>query len=263
MSKERRLSRIFAKDGKSVTLALDGYYFSSKTNGIDNTINQLPALVESGLDCALVTYGMLKNFREVFNCVPVVLRVDSTVNIFDNTVPDTTPVFSIEDALKVAAEGVVCMTFPGAFNEEKTHIMAMQLAQAADRWNVPLIVESMPSGYPVTSDDSNNPAVIAASARIAVELGADVIKTRFTGTEDDRLIVEAAGVPVLALGGPKTGIDGYFKFVQHCMQVGAKGVAVGRNITQDPQPAKVVAGLNAIIHENATAEDAYSLYMAK
>ncbi|MEK5777244.1 hypothetical protein VXE44_19445, partial [Acinetobacter nosocomialis] len=63
--------------------------------------------------------------------------------------------------------------------------------------------------------------------------------------------------------GPKTGIDCYFKFVQHCMQMGAKGVAVGRNITQDPQPAKVVAGLNAIIHENATAEDAYSLYMAK
>ena len=66
---------------------------------------------------------------------------------------------------------------------------------------------------------------------------------------------------MLALGGPKTGIDGYFKFVHHCMQVGAKGVAVGRNITQDPRPEKVVAGLNAIIHENATAEDAYSLYM--
>ena len=120
MSKERRLARIFAKDGKSVTLALDGYYFSTKTNGIDNTINQLPALVEHGLDCALVTYGMLKNYREALNSVPVVLRVDSTVSIFDNTVPDTTPVFSVEDALKVAAEGVVCMTFPGAFNEEKS-----------------------------------------------------------------------------------------------------------------------------------------------
>ncbi|EOD1045195.1 class I fructose-bisphosphate aldolase [Citrobacter farmeri] len=263
MSKERRLSKIFAKDGKSVTLALDGYYFSTKTNGIDNTINQLPALVEQGLDCALVTYGMLKNFREPLNSVPVVLRVDSTVSIFDNTVPDTTPMFTVEDALKVGAEGVVCMTFPGAFNEEKTHIMAMQLAQAADCWNVPLIVESLPYGYPVTSDDSNNPAIIAASARAAVELGADVIKTRFTGTAEDRLIVEAAGVPVLALGGPKTGIDGYFKFVQHCMQVGAKGVAVGRNITQDPRPDRVVAGLNAIVHENASAEEAYSLYMAK
>ncbi len=85
----------------------------------------------------------------------------------------------------------------------------MQLAQAADRWNVPLIVESLPYGYPVTSDDSNNPAIIAASARAAVELGADVIKTRFTGSPEDRLIVEAAGVPVLALGRSKTGIDGY------------------------------------------------------
>lgn len=79
----------------------------------------------------------------------------------------------------------------------------MQLAQAADRWNVPLIVESLPYGYPVTSDDSNNPAIIAASARAAVELGADVIKTRFTGSPEDRLIVEAAGVPVLALEGQK------------------------------------------------------------
>lgn len=263
MSKQRRLSRIFAKDGKSVTLALDGYYFSTKTDGIDNTLNQLPALVNHGLDCALVTYGMLKNYRHALNCVPVVLRVDSTVSIFDNTVPDTTPVFSVEDALRVAADGVVCMTFPGAFNEEKTHVMAMQLAQASDRWNVPLIVESLPYGYPVTTDDSNNPGIIAAAARAAVELGADVIKTRFTGTPEDQLIVEAAGVPVLALGGPKTGIDGYYRFVQHCMQMGAKGVAVGRNITQDPQPAKVVAGLNAIIHKNATAEDAYSLYMAK
>ncbi|PLP23878.1 phospho-2-dehydro-3-deoxyheptonate aldolase, partial [Klebsiella pneumoniae] len=32
MSKERRLSRIFAKDGKSVTLALDGYYYVSYTH---------------------------------------------------------------------------------------------------------------------------------------------------------------------------------------------------------------------------------------
>jgi class I fructose-bisphosphate aldolase len=263
MSKRRRLSRIFAKDGKSVTLALDGYYFSTKTDGIDNTLRQLPSLVEQGLDCALVTYGMLKNFKDELNAVPIVLRVDGTVNIFDNTVPDTAQVFSVEDAIKVGAEGVVCMTFPGAFNEEKTHNLAMRLAQAADAWNLPLIVESLPYGYPVTSDDSNNPVVIAAAARAAVELGADIIKTRFSGSAEDRMIVEASGVPVLALGGPKTGIDGYFTFVHHCMQMGAKGVAVGRNITQDPHPAKVVAGLNAIIHQGATPQDAYSLYMAK
>lgn len=30
MSKQRRLSKIFAKDGKSVTLALDGYFSPPK-----------------------------------------------------------------------------------------------------------------------------------------------------------------------------------------------------------------------------------------
>ncbi|QTF06506.1 phospho-2-dehydro-3-deoxyheptonate aldolase [Brenneria izadpanahii] len=263
MSKKRRLSRVFAQDGKSVTLALDGYYFSTKTAGVDDTLKSLPVLIEKGLDCVLVTYGMAKNYEAELMNIPIVLRVDSTVNIFDNTVPDTKGVFSVEDALKIGADGVVCMTFPGAFNEEKTHDLAMKLAQAADAWNLPLIVESLPYGYPVTNSESNSPDVIAAAARIAVELGADVIKTRFSGSAADRLIVEAAGVPVLALGGPKTDILSYFEFVQHCMNMGAKGVAVGRNITQDPKPAHVVAGLHAIIHENATPEDAYGLYMKK
>lgn len=261
MSKNRRISKLFAADGKSIALALDGFYFSTKTNGIDHTIENISALIDHGLDCALVTYGMAKNYEQQFGCLPLVLRLDSTVNIFDNSVPDTASVFSVADALKLGVEGVVCMTFPGAFNEEKTHRLAMTLAQQADEWDMPLIIESLPYGYPITNNDSNNPKIIAAAARIAVELGANVIKTRFSGTAEDQLIIEAAGVPVLALGGPKTDILSYFTFVQHCMNMGAKGVAVGRNITQDPNPVGVVAGLNVIVHQNGNPEQAYQLYM--
>ncbi|APC10787.1 MULTISPECIES: class I fructose-bisphosphate aldolase [Providencia] len=260
MSKQRRLSKIFAQDGKSVTLALDGYFFSTKTEGIDNTIKQMPELVANGLDCALVTYGMARNYQKEFKDISIVLRVDSTVNVYDNSVPDTQQVFTTEDALKIDADGMVCMTFPGAFNEEKTHAMVARLVKEAEQWNMPFIVESLPYGYPVTSPESNEAKVIADAARIAVELGADVIKTRFSGTEDDYLIVEASMVPVLALGGPKTDTLGYFKFVEHCMNMGAKGVAVGRNITQDPKPIAMVAGLNAIIHQGASPEEAYALY---
>lgn len=260
MSKQRRLSKIFAQDGKSVTLALDGYFFSTKTEGIDNTIKKMPELVANGLDCALVTYGMARNYQKEFKDISIVLRVDSTVNVYDNSVPDTQQVFTTEDALKIDADGMVCMTFPGAFNEEKTHAMVARLVKEAEQWNMPFIVESLPYGYPVTSPESNEAKIIADAARIAVELGADVIKTRFSGIEDDYLIVEASMVPVLALGGPKTDTLGYFKFVEHCMNMGAKGVAVGRNITQDPKPIAMVAGLNAIIHQGASPEEAYALY---
>ncbi|EKT60875.1 class I fructose-bisphosphate aldolase [Providencia sneebia] len=263
MSKQRRLSKIFAKDGKSVTLALDGYFFSTKTAGIDNTINKMPELAANGLDCALITYGMAINNPNAFNDVSIVLRVDSTVNMYDNSVPDTMQVFDVEDALKLDADGIVCMTFPGAFNEEKTHAMTARLVKEAERWNMPFIVESLPYGYAVSSPESNEAKVIADAARIGVELGADIIKTRFSGTPDDYLIVEAAQVPVLALGGPKTDTLSYFKFVEHCMKMGAKGVAVGRNITQDPKPIAMVAGLNAIIHLGMSPEEAFAIYQNK
>lgn len=262
MSKLSRLSKIFNEDGKSITLALDGYYFSPKTAGIDNTISRLPELVSHGLDCTLATYGMINHFQSLFNKTHYVLRVDASANVYDNTVPDTQYLYSVSDALKLGADGVVCMTFPGAFNEEKTHQMAVSLTQQCATWNMPLIVEALPFGYPVSSPESNQPAIIATAARMAEELGADVVKTRFSGTDDDALITAATQVPVLALGGPKTGIQGYFQFVKHCIDCGAKGVAVGRNITQDPNPVGVVAGLNVIIHQNGTAQQALDVYQS-
>lgn len=125
MFKECCFLRIFVKDGKFVILVLDGYYFFMKINGIDNMINQFFVLVEYGLDCVFVMYGMLKNYWEVLNSVFVVLCVDSMVSIFDNIVFDIIFVFFVEDVFKVVVEGVVCMIFFGVFNEEKIYIMVM------------------------------------------------------------------------------------------------------------------------------------------
>lgn len=66
--------------------------------------------------------------------------------------------------------------------------------------------------------------MIAASARAAVEMGADIIKTRFTGTAQDSLIVEAAGVPVLALGGPKPAPRGISNLYSIVCRLGQKAL---------------------------------------
>ncbi|MFD2628936.1 class I fructose-bisphosphate aldolase [Oceanobacillus kapialis] len=261
MSKERRMSRIFAKDGKTITLALDGYYFSTNTQGIDRTIDNMPELIENGLDAVLVTYGMAKTYEKAFADVAMLVRADLSTAVFDKTVPNTTDIHTVEDALKLGADGVITMTFPGAHNEGVSHKIAWDIARAADEWNVPYMCETLPFGYPVTTPESNQASVIASGARLGTELGADIIKTRFSGEPEDAEIVKAAQRPVVALGGPKTeSILDYFKFVQHCIAVGANGVAVGRNITQNENPAGVVAGLNVIVHENGTAEEAYEAY---
>ncbi len=254
------MSNIFAGDGKSVTLALDGFGFASKTAGVDHAARTVPAMAEHGLDNVLVTYGQAKNFAEYFSAVGMCLRVDVTTGVFDPSVPDNMPAFDVTDALKVGADGVVIMNFPGAHNERSTNEFAARLAQQCDAWNVPFMCESLPHGYAVTTPESEDPEVVAVASRFSEELGADIIRTRFFGMDKDRLIVENCTVPVLALGGPKSDHETYFAFVQHVIACGAKGVAVGRNITQDPKPLAVVSALNAIVHGDANATEAMKIY---
>jgi len=150
--------------------------------------------------------------------VPTVLRVDGSVNVFDNNVPDTAQFFDVTDALKLGADGVVCMTFPGGNNgrEEFSHKMLSSLAKQGREWNVPVIAETLPCSYPVTDKypNSGNPDYIKTAARLGAEYGADIIKTRFTGdVEVDKKIVENAVRPTVALGGPKTDNKTYFALV--------------------------------------------------
>jgi fructose-bisphosphate aldolase, class I len=141
MSKTRRMSRIFSNDGKSITLALDGYYFSTKTAGIDQTIALLPQLIKNGLDAVIVTYGMAKLYADSFTDVGLVVRADLSTSIFDARIPQTTDLHSVEDALKLGADSVISMTFPGADDEVASHKMAWDLAKAAEYWNVPYMCD--------------------------------------------------------------------------------------------------------------------------
>ncbi|MBM9433325.1 class I fructose-bisphosphate aldolase [Flaviflexus equikiangi] len=254
------MNRIFAADGKSVSLALDGFGFSEKTAGVDAAARKVPEMVEHGLDNVLVTYGQARNFAQYFTGAGLTLRVDTTTAVYDGSVPDNMPAFDILDAVKLGADGVVIMNFPGAHNERATNEFAARLTRQSAEWNVPFMCEALPFGYAVTTPESADPEKIATAARFSEELGADIIKTRFSGTDRDRLIVENCTVPVLALGGPKSDHETYFGFVAHVMACGAKGVAVGRNVTQDPKPLAMVSALGALVHEDATAAQAMALY---
>ena len=87
-------------------------------------------------------YGHSK--AEYFSAVGMCLRVDVTTGVFDPSVPDNMPAFDVTDALKVGADGVVIMNFPGAHNERSTNEFAARLAQQCDAWNVPFMCESLP-----------------------------------------------------------------------------------------------------------------------
>ena len=99
-------------------------------------------------------------------------------------------------------------------------------------------------------------AVVLASV-IAHDLGAPVIKVPVPaagpGVERQRAVarvVASVGVPVLFLGGPLTdaGRDWVLDEVRDVMEGGGAGMAVGRTLYQDPDPAEMAGLVHALVH---------------
>jgi len=107
----------------------------------------------------------------------------------------------------------------------------------------------------------HDPEVVAHTARIGAECGADIVKTLYTGDIDSfSKVVESIPVPVVIAGGPKAKTDiEVLQMTEDAMNAGAKGVTYGRNIFAHRSPEKIVEALAGIIFKNQTAKEVVSL----
>jgi DhnA family fructose-bisphosphate aldolase class Ia len=260
MTSERRLDRIFGDDGRTVILALDAPYFATNINGVDAAVAAVPRMRAHGLDAVLVPKGIAMHQHKSLGDVALVLRCDAVTDVYEGSVPGSFMVNTALDAVQVGADGVVVMAFPGSPDHVRQQIETQKLNAACVTYQMPLIVEALPFRFKPTEAQHSDPANVATAVRMAAELGADVVKTRYSGQPGDELIAASSPVPVVALGGPKADLEGYLAFVKHCIDTGAAGVAVGRNIVEDPYPVAKVAALAAIVHNDATAAEAVAIY---
>jgi class I fructose-bisphosphate aldolase len=98
---------------------------------------------------------------------------------------------------------------------------------------------------------------IVLAAVIAHDIGAPVIKVPVPavapGAERQRAVarvVASVSVPVLFLGGPRTatGRTHVLDEVRDVMEGGGAGMAMGRTIYQDPEPAELAGLVQALVH---------------
>lgn len=98
---------------------------------------------------------------------------------------------------------------------------------------------------------------VVRAAVIAHDLGAPVLKVPVPEAapgeqraEAVARVVASVGVPVLFLGGPRPGGEGrpILEEVRDVMAGGGAGMAIGRTIFQDPDPAGMAATLARLVH---------------
>ena len=255
MSKSRRLARVFAEDGNTLLVAMDHAILNGPMPGLIDPGQTLQAIIRGGADAVLTTLGVAEKFHAELSQCGLVLRMDGAVTGFGD-VGKIRDIYCIEDAIRISADAVGAMGFPGHVNESVILSYLSRLICQAHAWNVPVLAEMLPGDPEMCEGDLG--CQVEAVSRIGAEFGADFIKTMYTGDKKSfRRVVEGCYVPVLVLGGEKMDSDEMvLSMVMDAMEAGARGVAMGRNVWQHKRPEAFVRALRMIIHGGGDISDA-------
>ena len=244
--KRRRFRHIFRADGRAVFVAMDHPAYM----GMGVAPSAAAAIAQGRPDAVLATWHLARTRPEDFAGAGLVLRVDGGISdLGDPPAGDTTSLlYSAEQALVLGADAVVIMVFPGTPDEEHSLGRLAHLAAECELLGLPVMAESIPGGWPRTVGWT--PENVSRGARLAVELGADIVKTMCPGPpEQFAAVAEACPAPVVALGGPKVDdTDQVVALARGVVAAGGAGVAFGRNVWGSDDPAALVGRLLEAVH---------------
>lgn len=272
MSAAYRLNRLLGLDGRCFDVAIDHGVFNEPTflGGIEDMARAVTAVVAAGPDAVQLTPGQ----APLLQAAPgrhkpaLVLRTDTT-NVYGKTLPSAYFTQLMDDAvaqavrLDAAAVVVNLLLLPDApalLQQCIAHVG--RLVPDCQRAGMPLMVEPIamkPAGGGLTVD--GDPDKVIPLVRLAVELGADLIKADPTDDAGEfRRVVEVAGrIPVLVRGGGKADEAAILRRTHALMQTGARGIVYGRNVIQHPNPTAMTRAFMAIVHDGASAERALQI----
>ena len=235
--------KTFVKDDRVLIVAMD-HGIAGITEGLENLGKTIDSVARAGADAVMINVGVIRNYYEkIAGKVPVV----ATIEYVDK---------SVEQAVKAGANAVKTTYFGKIPPDESLRQWISQIASKCDEWGIPYMAELVPvdaSGKFIFDVD-----LVKKAARLAAELGADLVKTAFTGNREGfARVTEACPIPVVIAGGPAIDSDkDTLKMVKDTVEAGGAGVAFGRNIWQRQDPAKMTEAIAKIIHQNISVEEA-------
>ncbi|MBG0786705.1 MAG: fructose-bisphosphate aldolase [Anaerolineaceae bacterium] len=256
IGKEVRLSRLFNRQsGNSVMVAMDHGAAVGPIKGIVDPEKTVSILAKEKPETFFMPVGIIKKVYKHFieNDIPYIAAIDSVT--FIGPEPDYFIVSdTVEHAMIYGATAVSAHIFVGP---EKTSEMMKGLsaiARECDRLGMPLLAIMYPNGF----ENDYDVKLVKHAARMAAEYGADIVKTYYTGSKESfQEVIEGSPLPVLLSGGDKTDnpLD-FLGVLKNCMDAGGRGVAVGRNVWQADDPAKMLQAVKKVVHEGLTPEEA-------
>lgn len=247
------MRRIIRNDSKTFIIAMDHGVTLGPVRGLEDMQQTVKNVVAGGADAVLVHKGIASHVNTEGTGLIVHVSASTKLGSKPNL---KVGVCTVEEAVRLGADAVSAHINIGAVEEEQMLEFLGNLSRECDSYGMPLLAMMYPRGP--TVKDENGFEYVTHAARIGAELGADVVKTVYTGdVESFRKVVQGCPVPVVVAGGAKTNTDlDVLQLAEDSMKAGATGLSFGRNVFQHNNQHKMSKALASIVHEGANAKDA-------
>jgi fructose-bisphosphate aldolase/2-amino-3,7-dideoxy-D-threo-hept-6-ulosonate synthase len=257
--KDIRLERIMNRNTKkTIIVPMDHGVSNGPIAGLIDMAEAVNLVAEGGANAVIGHVGLaLYGHRQGGRDVGLILHLSASTSIGPDP-NEKVLVNSVTNALKMGADAVSIHVNIGADSEARMLQDLGNVAVECMEWGMPLLAMMYPRGKKITHE--NDVDQVKLAARVAAELGADIVKTVYTGDpESFREVTRGCPVPVVVAGGSKTDDRTTLELIEGAMAGGAAGISIGRNAFQHRTPARFVRAAACIVHADKSVEEALKI----
>src|ERR671915_17314 len=216
---------------------------------------QFRLAAEAGYSALACQIGLAeKYYPDYAGQVPLILKVNGKTDVPPSDDALSTCNASVEDAVRLGADAVGYTLYVGSPRQDADLHQLKGVREDCDRYGMPLVIWAYPRGSAIaTKGGQNSFYAIDYAARLAMEMGADVVKLNMPKIDPDkdkdapapynemevtqeeaiRQCVESAGRSLVVLsGGSKVDDEQLLEQTRFIMEAGGSGVIYGRNVWQ-------------------------------
>ncbi|RQH03063.1 2-amino-3,7-dideoxy-D-threo-hept-6-ulosonate synthase [Natrarchaeobius oligotrophus] len=249
---QARLERI-GTDGSYVIVPMDHGITMGAVRGLKDIESTIDGVTRGGADAVLTQKGIAPRVHDNKNGQGYIVHLNGSTTIGPDE-NDKRLTGTVEEAIRAGADAVSFHINVGSDHEPNQLTQLAEVTEEADRFGMPVLAMAYARGPGV---DSTDPEALGHAVRLAEELGADVVKTGYSGDADSfQHVVESTRLPVVIAGGSKGTDRETVEMVRGVMDAGGAGVSMGRSIFQHDDPEAIARAVSGVVHDDLAADEA-------
>ncbi|MFC3957981.1 2-amino-3,7-dideoxy-D-threo-hept-6-ulosonate synthase [Halovivax cerinus] len=252
VGRDARLARLRTGD-RYLMVPMDHGITLGAVRGLKNIESTIDAVTRGGADAVLTQKGIAPRVHPTKNDAGYVVHLNASTTIGPDE-NDKRLTGTVTEAVRAGADAVSFHINVGSDHEPDQLAQLAEVTADADRLGIPVLAMAYARGPGLDGDE---PDALGHAVRLAEEVGADLVKTGYSGDADSfEHVVESTRLPVLIAGGSRGSDRETLEMVRGAVDGGAAGVSMGRSIFQHEDPEAITRAVSAVVHDDQRVETA-------